>query len=67
MKEISSQENHINILLFCQAHDLVEASPAIFATNGISLFEADMVVGSHQDPNGIGSYAGVSNAAKPGL
>lgn len=45
MKEISGKQNHINISFLGQAHDLVEALPAVISTNGIPLIVPDVVVG----------------------
>lgn len=53
MKEIPSKQDHIDVPLFCQAHDFVEALPAVVAPNVVSLVVTDMTVGSHQDPNSI--------------
>ena len=54
MEQVSCQQHHINIPLLRQAHDLVEASPAIIATNVVSLAIANMIICSHQDANGVG-------------
>jgi hypothetical protein len=51
MKEISGKQNHINISFLGQAHDLVEALPAVISTNGIPLIVPDVVVGRDEDAN----------------
>lgn len=38
-------------------HDLVKGPPAVVLPDGISLFETDMVVGGHQDADGVLLYA----------
>ena len=43
------------VLVFCQAHRLVEALPAIIAPDCIPLVVSDMTIGSDEDTYGIRS------------
>ena len=56
MEEVSSQEHHVNISVFGQTHNFVEALPAVVTSNGICLREANMIVGRYQDPDGVCSW-----------
>jgi hypothetical protein len=56
MKQVSSQENHVNIPFLGQAHYFVEALPAVVPTDGISLVVADMVIGGDENSNGFRLY-----------
>ena len=44
------------VLVFCQAHRLVEALPAIIAPDCIPLVVSDMTIGSDEDTYRIRSY-----------
>jgi hypothetical protein len=45
VEEIASEEDHVDIALLGQAHDLVEGFPAVISSDGIAFVVADMVIG----------------------
>ena len=49
MEEVSSEQHHINILLFSKRHDFMEAFPAVIASYGISLGVTNMAIRGYQD------------------
>ncbi len=53
MEEISSQQHHVDILLFSKAHHLVETLPTVIATFGVSFGIAHMVICGYKDAYGI--------------
>ena len=55
MEEIPGQKHHVDILLSCQAHDLVESLPAVIASDVVSLGVADMVVRGYEYAYGVRS------------
>ena len=60
MEKVPSQQHHIDILLFCEGHDLMKALPAIIASNGVSLSVANMIVWGYQYANCICSWTAQS-------
>ena len=60
MEEIARQQDHIHILLFRQAHNLVKCLPAVILPLELSLCVAHMIVGGHQDLDGISCEIDVS-------
>ena len=56
MEEVSGKQDHVDIFVFRQAHNLMEALPAIITTNVISLVVADMTIRSDEDADGVGCY-----------
>jgi hypothetical protein len=46
-------QDHINVMLLCQAHDLVEGLPAVVLTGGIDLLVSDMAVRGDKDPDSV--------------
>lgn len=60
MEEVSSKKHHVDVLLFCQTHNFVEALPAVIATDGVSLVIADMAVRRNEYTDRVGSCDNVS-------
>jgi hypothetical protein len=72
VKEIASEENHIDLFMLeimidikgdgsyifssGEVQNLIESSPTIIPTNRVSLFITDMIVGRNEDTNGIRLY-----------
>lgn len=56
MEQIPSQQHHIDILLFCNTHNLMEALPAVIATNCISLCVANMIVCGYEDADCVSGW-----------
>jgi len=56
VEEVPSEQHHVDILLFCEGHDFMEALPAVIASDGVSLSVADMAVTGNQDSYRISSY-----------
>lgn len=72
MKEIASEENHIDLFMLEAVFDtkgdgsyifspgkiqnFIESSPTVIPTNRVSLFITDMIVGRNEDTNGIRLY-----------
>ena len=55
MEEISSQQYHVDILLFCQGHNLMEAFPAVISSYRIALHVAHMAIGCDEDADSVRS------------
>ena len=53
MEKVASMKYHIYIMLFREAHDLVEAFPAVITTVRITLIVANMTVSRNQNSNSI--------------
>ena len=53
MEQISRKQYHIYILLFREAHDLVEAFPAIIAADVVALVVANVAVCSHENADSV--------------
>lgn len=60
MEKISSKQHHIDVSIFGKAHNLMEALPAIIASDSISLGVANMAVGGYEDADGVCSYNNTS-------
>ncbi len=56
MEQIPRQQYHVDILLLRQAHDLVEALPAVVAADRVALVVADMTVCCHENTDRVRSY-----------
>lgn len=44
MEQISRQQDHVNITLSGQTHDLMEGLPTVVPADGVSFIVPDMVV-----------------------
>lgn len=44
MKKVSCEEDHVDISFFGQAHDFMEAFPAVVASDWVALIVANMIV-----------------------
>ena len=64
MEEIPSVEYHVDIMLFCQRHDLVEGLPAVVLAVRISFVVSYMAVRSNQYTNGVSACRSVSLPAR---
>lgn len=53
VEEIASEQDHVDIAFFRQAHDLMEGLPAVIATDGIAFVVADMVVGRDENTDRV--------------
>lgn len=49
MEEIPSKQDHVHILLFRQAHDFMEALPAVVAAYGVSFGVTNMAISGYED------------------
>lgn len=56
MKEIASKQDHVYIVLTGHTHDFVEGLKAVTVANAISLSITDMIIGRHQDPDGVCAF-----------
>lgn len=48
-------QNHVDVVLFSKAHDLVESLPTVIATMEVTLVVSDMAVSGYKDSNSIRS------------
>jgi hypothetical protein len=64
VEEIPSVEYHVDIMLFCQRHDLVEGLPAVVLAVRISFVVSYMAVRGNQYTNGVSACRSVSLPAR---
>lgn len=53
MEQVTAKQYHVDVSLLRQAHDFMEAFPAVVAPNVVSFVVANMTVSSYQYPDGI--------------
>lgn len=53
VEEISSMQNHVNIMIFRKGHNLVKRLPAILATMNVALIVANMAVCCYEYSNSV--------------
>jgi hypothetical protein len=53
MEKVASEEYHIDIFRFGQAHDLVERPPRVISTLRITFIVADMIISCHENADSV--------------
>ncbi len=57
MEEVAGQQDHVHVSFPRQAHDFVEALPAVVAANGVPLVVPDMAVCCYEDADRVRGYS----------
>lgn len=55
MKEVTSMQDHVNVVLLCEAHDLVESLPTVIFAFSIAFIVSYMTIGGYKNSDSIGA------------
>lgn len=60
MEEITTQQDHVDVLLLCYLHDLVKGTPTVILADGVALRITDVVIGRDEDADRVRLWSSVS-------